>query len=74
MEHQIDMTRLYVFDAVEITLKRSKEIIGNIASGSAQLNLIKSVHRMCRFNVLPDLINLKVRVANKVIEENSYCF
>ena len=74
MEHQIDMTRLYVFDAVEITLKRSKEIIGNIASGSAQLNLIKSVHRMCRFNVLPDLINLKVRVADKVIEENSYCF
>jgi len=74
MEHQIDMTSLYVFDAVEITLKRSKEIIGNIASGSAQLNLIKSVHRMCRFNVLPDLINLKVRVANKVIEENSYCF
>jgi hypothetical protein len=68
------MTRLYVFDAVEITIKRSKEIIGNIAQGDAQLKLMKSVHRMCRYDELPDIISLKNRIANKVIKENSYCF
>ena len=74
MEHQINMTRLYVFDAVEITIKRSKEIIGNIAQGDAQLKLMKSVHRMCRYDEIPDIISLKNRIANKVIKENSYCF
>ncbi|MCH1454470.1 MAG: acyl-CoA dehydrogenase family protein [Flavobacteriaceae bacterium] len=74
MEHQIDMTKLYVFDATETVSRKAKEIIGNIVTGDAQLNLIKSVHQMCRYNVLPDLINLKVRIADKVIEENKYCF
>jgi len=74
MEHQINMTRLYVFDAVEITIKRSKEIISNIAQGDAQLKLMKSVHRMCRYDEIPDIISLKNRIANKVIKENSYCF
>ena len=74
MEHQIDMTKLYLFDATETVSRKAKEIIGNIVTGDAQLNLIKSVHQMCRYNVLPDLINLKVRIADKVIEENKYCF
>jgi alkylation response protein AidB-like acyl-CoA dehydrogenase len=73
-KHQIDMTRLYVFDAVEITIKRSKEIIGNIAEGDAQLNLMKSVHRLCRYDQLPDIIGLKNNIADKVIKENKYCF
>jgi len=74
MDHQMDMTRLYVFDAVEMTLKRSKEIIGNIAEGDAQLNLMKSVHRLCRYDQLPDIIGLKNNIADKVIKENKYCF
>ena len=74
MDHQMDMTRLYVFDAVEMTLKRSKEIIGNIAEGDAQLNLMKSVHRLCRYDQLPDIIGLKNNTADKVIKENKYCF
>ena len=73
-KHQIDMTRLYVFDAVEITIKRSKEIIGNIAEGDAQLNLMKSVHRLCRYDQLPDIIELKNSIADKIIKENKYCF
>ncbi|MDG1028610.1 MAG: acyl-CoA dehydrogenase family protein [Flavobacteriaceae bacterium] len=74
MQHQMDMTRLYVFDAVEMAIKRSKEIIGNIAEGDAQLNLMKSVHRLCRYDQLPNIIGLKNRIADKVIKENKYCF
>ena len=74
LENQIDMTRLYVFEAVEIALKSSKEIISNIAKESEQINLMKSIDRLCRYEQIPDIIDLKKRIANRVIEENSYCF
>ena len=74
VETQIDMTRLYVFEAVEIALKSSKEIIANIAKESEQINLMKSIDRLCKYEEIPDIIDLKKRIANKVIAENSYCF
>ena len=74
LENQIDMTRLYVFEAVEIALKSSKEIIANIAKESEQINLMKSLDRLLKYEEIPDIIDLKKRIANKVIEENSYCF
>ncbi|MDA9597271.1 acyl-CoA dehydrogenase family protein [Flavobacteriaceae bacterium] len=74
MRHQIDMTKLYVFDAIETVNRKSKETIGNIAVGDAQVNLQRSVHRLCRYKNLPDIIELKNRIAGKVIEENKYCF
>ena len=73
-ENQIDMTRLYVFEAVEIALKSSKEIIANISKESEQINLMKSIDRLLKYEEIPDIIDLKKRIANKVIAENSYCF
>jgi alkylation response protein AidB-like acyl-CoA dehydrogenase len=72
--HQIDMSKLYVFNATETIIRKSKEITGNIAKGDSQNNLLKSINRLCRYKNLPDVINLKNRIANKVISENKYCF
>ena len=74
MKYQIDMTSIYVFEATEIVIKSSKEIIANISKGHEQLNLMKSVHRLCRYDQIPDIISLKNRVADKLIAENQYCF
>ena len=74
MKYQIDMTSIYVFEATEIVLKSSKELIANISKGNEQLNLMKSVHRLCRYDQIPDIISLKNRVADRVISENQYCF
>ena len=74
MKYQIDMTSIYVFEATEIVIKSSKELIANISKGSEQLNLMKSVHRLCRYDQIPDIISLKNRVADRVIAENQYCF
>ena len=74
MKYQIDMTRIYVFEATEIVIKSSKELIANISKGNEQLNLMKSVHRLCRYDQIPDIISLKNRVADRVIAENQYCF
>ena len=54
--------------------KSSKELIANISTGDEQLNLMKSVHRLCRYDQIPDIISLKNRVADKLIAENQYCF
>lgn len=72
--HQMDMAKLYLFEATETTQRKAKETIGNLAEGEVQTNLLKSVHRLCRYDQLPDVIGLKNRIADAIIKENKYCF
>ena len=74
MKYQIDMTSIYVFEATEIVIKSSKELIANISTGDEQLNLMKRVNRLCSYDQIPDIISLKNRVADRVIAKNQYCF
>ena len=74
MTFQSDMSKLYLFEATEIVLKKAKEIIGNISKGEAKKNTLKGVHRLCKYDDLPDIISLKNRISDKVIKENKYCF
>ena len=74
MTFQSDMSKLYLFEATEIVLKKAKEIIGNISKGEAQKSILKGVHRLCKYVDLPDIISLKNRISDKVIKENKYCF
>jgi alkylation response protein AidB-like acyl-CoA dehydrogenase len=74
MTFQSDMSKLYLFEATEIVLKKAKEIIGNISKGEAQKRILKGVHRLCKYVDLPDIISLKNRISDKVIKENKYCF
>ena len=74
MTFQSDMSKLYLFEATEIVLKKAKEIIGNISKGEAKKSILKGVHRLCKYDDLPDIISLKNRISDKVIKENKYCF
>ena len=73
-ESQKAMTKLYVFDATEIVLRKGKEIIGNIADTEEKTKLLKGVHQLCRYDDLPDVISLKNQIADLLIAENEYCF
>jgi alkylation response protein AidB-like acyl-CoA dehydrogenase len=73
-KYQTDMTKLYVFNATITVISKSKEVIGNISEDNEQLSLIKSVHRLCKYDKLPNIISIKNRIADKVIAENQYCF
>lgn len=73
-KYQTDMTKLYVFNATITVISKSKEVIGNISEDNEQLSLIKSVHRLCKYDKLPNIISIKNRIADKVIAENKYCF
>ena len=74
ISYQSDMSKLYLFEASEIVLKKAKEIIGNISKGEAKKTLMKGIHLLCRYDDLPDIISLKNSIADKVIKENKYCF
>ena len=74
MTFQSDMSKLYLFEATEIVLKKAKEIIGNISKGEAKKSILKGVHRLCKYDDLPDIISLKNRISDKLIKENKYCF
>ena len=73
-ESQKAMTKLYVFDATQIVLRKGNEIIGNIADTEEKTKLLKGVHQLCRYDDLPDVISLKNQIADLLIAENEYCF
>ena len=74
ISYQRDMSKLYLFEATDLIQKKAKEIIGNISKGEAKKTLLKGIHRLCRYEDLPDIISLKNKIAEKVISENKYCF
>jgi len=74
VDHQINMTQLYVFDAAEIVIGKSKETIGNIAEGDAQIKLMKSLHLLTKYEKLPNVPDLRNKIADKIIMENGYNF
>ncbi len=74
IKYQIDMTSIYVFEATEIVIKSSKELIANISKGNEQVNLMKRVQRLSSYDQIPDIISLKNRVADRLIAEKQYCF
>ena len=74
ISYQSHMSKLYLFEATDLIQKKAKEIIGNISKGEAKKTLLKGIHRLCRYEDLPDIISLKNKIAEKVISENKYCF
>ena len=67
------MTKLYLFEAVEIILKKAKEIIPSISVTDNTKDIQKSIEKLCSYNI-PNVIELKTKIADKIISENKYCF
>ena len=70
---QIMMTKLYLFEAVEIILKKGKEIIPSISDKEKNKDLKQAIEKLCAYNI-PNVIELKTKIADKIISENKYCF
>ena len=71
---QIKMTQLYLHEANEIILKKSKDIIYSISEGDEKSELLLLVKKTCDYKSCPNIFNLKTEIANKIISENKYCF
>ena len=71
---QIKMTQLYLHEANEIIQKKSKDIIYSISEGDEKSELLELVKKTCDYKSCPNIFDLKNKIADKVINENKYCF
>jgi len=72
--YQIEMTKLYVYEASQITLKKSKDIIISIYDTQLQEELLAKIKELVSYEENPNIFNIKKSIADKIISENKYCF
>ena len=72
--YQIEMTKLYVYEASQITLKKSKDIIISIYDTKLQKELLAKIKELVSYEENPNIFNIKKSIADKLISENKYCF
>ena len=71
---QIAMAKLYLYHAVDIVEEKGKESIISFAEGDEQRMLLMGLKRFTKYANYPDIVDLRIEIAEKVKEENSYCF
>lgn len=73
-KEQIAMARLYLYNAVEITIKNAKEGIISFAEGDEQRMMLMGLKRFTKYTNYPNVVELRNTIAEKLKAENTYCF
>ena len=71
---QMDMSKLYLYNAIDIASKVSKQIIVSISRGKKQKMLLKGLNKFTKYENYPNVIGIRNNIAEKVKNENKYCF
>jgi len=69
---QIAMSQLYLYNAVDIITKNAKEGIVSFAEGDEQKMMLMGLKRFTKYTNMPNVIALRVQIADKLKEENRY--
>jgi len=69
---QIAASKLYLFEACELIISKSRELIFSLSDGSEQKFLLMGLKRFTKYYNYPKPIDLKRTIANIVAEENKY--
>ncbi|WP_426429861.1 acyl-CoA dehydrogenase family protein [Winogradskyella sp. HB-48] len=72
--HQIAMAKLYLYNAVDIIIKNAKEGIVSFAEGDEQRMMLMGLKRFTKYTNMPNVVALRTQIADKLSEENEYCF
>ena len=73
-KEQIAMSKLYLYNAVDIIIKNAKEGIVSFASGDEQRMMLMGLKRFTKYTNQPNVIALRNTIAEKLSSENRYCF
>src|SRR5690606_25896850 len=73
-EYQIAMAKPHLYNAVDIVYKKGKEGIASFSEGDEQRVMMMGLRRFTKYNNLPNVVELREKIAAKLIEENQYCF
>ena len=71
---QINMTKLYIYEACQIVKKKSNDVINSIIDQENQDKIYSSVVNKLKYRKNPNVFELKTKIADKIISENKYCF
>jgi len=71
---QIAMAKLYLYHAVDIVEEKGKESIISFAEGDEQRMMLMGLKRFTKYANYPDIVDLRIEIAEKVKTENRYCF
>ena len=73
-KHQIAMSQLYLYHAVDTITLKAKEAILSFAEGDEQRMLLMGLRRFTKYYNQPNIGELRRTIAEKVISENTYPF
>ena len=68
------MTKLYIYEACQIVLKKSNDVINSIIDTESQDKILSSITNRLKYRKNPNVFELKTKIADKIISENKYCF
>ncbi len=74
VKEQIAMAKLNLFHAIDIIETAGKHSIISFAEGDEQRMMLMGLKRYIKYVNMPNIIELRNIIADKVTEENSYCF
>jgi hypothetical protein len=73
-EHQVSMSKFYLYKATEKITLKGREAILSFAEGDEQKALLMGLKRYTKYFEYPNVIALRNKIAEKLAAENSYCF
>ncbi|PTX43330.1 hypothetical protein C8P64_1857 [Christiangramia gaetbulicola] len=73
-KEQIAMAKLYLYHAVDIVNTKAKEGIGSFAEGDEQRMMLMGLKRYTKYTNMPNVVELRNTIAEKLTSENKYCF
>ncbi|MCB7480014.1 acyl-CoA dehydrogenase family protein [Christiangramia sediminis] len=73
-KEQIAMAKLYLYHAVDTVNTKAKEGIGSFAEGDEQRMMLMGLKRFTKYTNMPNVVELRNTIAEKLTSENKYCF
>ena len=71
---QIAMSKLYLYNAVDIIIKNAKEAIVSFAEGDEQRMMLMGLKRFTKYQNQPNVVALRNTIADRISKENKYPF
>ncbi|WP_276389942.1 acyl-CoA dehydrogenase family protein [Eudoraea chungangensis] len=73
-EVQIAMARLYLYNAVDIVIRKGKEAIVSFTEGDEQRLMLMGLKRFTKYTNIPNVASLRELIADKIAAEKGYTF
>jgi len=71
---EIAMSRLYLYDAVDIIIRKGKEAIVSFAEGDEQRMMLMGLKRFTKYTNQPNIAEIRTTIADRLAADKGYTF